>query len=72
MKPGPTIIVGKIALRSNFAGDMAIEKYLDRMLCPAGLGAFAITVNPPPVTAPASTAFCRATFVTKIGTRDAK
>ena len=38
------------------SGEMPSLKNLERMLWPAGLGALAMTVRPPPVTAPATTA----------------
>ncbi len=49
--------VGMIAPNASFAGFTPPGKNLDKMDWPAGLGAFAITVNPPPVTAPATTAY---------------
>ena len=38
-------------------GEIPFLKCLFKMLWPAGLGALAITVRPPPVTAPATTAY---------------
>ena len=49
--------VGMIAPNASFAGFTPPGKNLDKIDWPAGLGAFAITVNPPPVTAPATTAY---------------
>ena len=51
------IRVGKSAPRRRPMGEMPFSKCLFRMLWPAGLGALAITVRPPPVTAPATTAY---------------
>ena len=51
------MIVGIIAPKASFAGLTPPGKNLERIDCPAGLGAFAITVRPPPVTAPATTAY---------------
>ena len=42
---------------ASFAGETPPLKNLPSTDWPAGLGAFAITVRPPPVTAPASTAY---------------
>ena len=42
------------------------------MLWPAGFGALAMTVKPPPVTAPATTACCKTAFDEKLGTNVAK
>lgn len=60
MKTTIMILVGKSAPNNNFKGDTPPSKYLLRILWPAGLGALAITVRPPPVTAPATTAYCNA------------
>ena len=47
--------VGMSAPRSKPSGLTASSlKYFFNILIPAGLGALAITVNPPPVTAPAT------------------
>ncbi len=51
------IKVGKSAPRRRPMGEMPVLKCLFSMLCPAGFGALAITVRPPPVTAPATTAY---------------
>ena len=41
-------------------GEMPPGKKRARRACPAGLGALAITVSPPPTTAPSTTAILRA------------
>ena len=51
------IEVGAIAARSRRAGETPLSKYCFSREIPAGLGAFAMMVNPPPVTAPATTAY---------------
>ena len=61
------MIVGIIAPKANFAGFTPPGKNLDRIDCPAGFGAFAITVRPPPVTAPATTAYLA--VIEKFGTK---
>ena len=48
--------VGTRAASASFAGETPPLKKRPRIACPAGLGALAMTVNPPPVTAPATTA----------------
>jgi hypothetical protein len=53
----PTITVGTSAAKNRPSGEIPASPKRDaRMLCPAGLGALAITVKPPPLTAPAITA----------------
>ena len=47
------MIVGIRAPANNNPGFTPCVKNLPRIDCPAGLGALAITVKPPPVTAPA-------------------
>jgi hypothetical protein len=55
------IIVGTIAASTSPLGEMpSFPKAGARIDCPAGFGALAITVNPPPVTAPATTAYFKA------------
>lgn len=44
--------VGRSAPASNPIGKIAPSKKRPSSACPAGFGAFAITVNPPPTTAP--------------------
>src|SRR5437899_12688853 len=61
-----TMIVGGSAPSNRFSGEMPSGKNLERMDWPAGLGAFAITVKPPPATAPATTAYLRGSV--KLGT----
>ena len=51
------MIVGIIADFTNPTGETPFSKYFDRIDWPAGFGALAITVKPPPVTAPATTAY---------------
>gem|GEM_PF-6778312 len=49
--------VGASAARKSFEGETPVSPKLDwRIDCPAGFGALAMTVRPPPVTAPATTA----------------
>ena len=64
-----TMAVGKAAQANSHRGLMPL-KYLPRMACPAGLGALAITVRPPPVTAPATTEYLTASG--RLGTVDAR
>jgi len=70
------IIVGTKAPNNNLIGAISFPKYFDSKFWPAGLGAFAITVNPPPVTAPATTAYLNFSAVIesilKLGTCEAK
>ena len=56
MKTAPRRMVGMRAPTASLRGETPFSKYWPRMACPAGLGALAITVSPPPVTAPATTA----------------
>ena len=51
------MMVGIRAPIASFAGFTPPGKNFDKIDCPAGFGALAITVNPPPVTAPATTAY---------------
>jgi len=51
------IIVGIIAPKSKYNGLTPLLKKRLSIDCPAGFGALAITVSPPPVTAPATTAY---------------
>ena len=64
------IIVGIRAPANNNPGFTPCVKNLLRIDCPAGLGALAITVKPPPVTAPATTAYLEASA--KFGTSVAR
>ena len=57
MKTKPKMMVGIRAPIASFAGFTPPGKNFDKIDCPAGFGALAITVNPPPVTAPATTAY---------------
>jgi len=57
MKHIPMMMVGMRAPIANFPGLTPPSKYLPRIYWPAGLGALAMTVRPPPVTAPATTAY---------------
>ena len=71
LKAKAAIRVGIAAARSNFPGWTTPSfKYPLRMEAPAGLGALAIKVSPPPVTAPDT----RATLNSGLspGTREAK
>ncbi len=56
-KKSPTITVGASAPSARPSGETPSRKYPERIDCPAGFGALAITVRPPPVTAPATTAY---------------
>ena len=60
----------------NDHGKICPTDGLDNKFCPAGLGALAITVNPPPVTAPATTAYLNRSAerlsILKSGTCEAK
>ena len=49
--------VGRSAQIKRRPALMPDLKYFPRIACPAGFGALAITVRPPPVTAPATTAY---------------
>ena len=51
IKQSPIMIVGISAPANNKPGFTPCVKNLLRIDCPAGLGALAITVSPPPVTA---------------------
>ena len=57
MKHIPKMIVGIRAPIASFPGLTPPSKYRPRIDWPAGLGALAMTVRPPPVTAPATTAY---------------
>ena len=57
MKHTPKMIVGMRAPIASFPGLTPPSKYRPRIDWPAGLGALAMTVRPPPVTAPATTAY---------------
>lgn len=57
MKQSPMMMVGTRADRASLSGETPPSKYLPRTDWPAGLGALAMTVRPPPVTAPARTAY---------------
>ena len=58
MKLSPRITVGTSALMKSLPGlTFSPGKNFERIAWPAGFGAFAITVKPPPVTAPATTAY---------------
>ena len=70
MKQIPMMIVGISAPANNNPGFTPCVKNLQRIDCPAGLGALAITVKPPPVTAPATTAYLEASA--KLGTSVAR
>ena len=58
-KHSQRIIVGISAPNRSDFGDTELPKCSFRMDWPAGFGALAIIVNPPPVTAPATTAYLR-------------
>ena len=64
------MIVGIRAPANNNTGFTPCVKNLLRIDCPAGLGALAMTVKPPPVTAPATTAYFEASA--KFGTSVAR
>ena len=64
------IIVGIRAAKAKNAGLTPLLKKRLRIDWPAGFGAFAITVSPPPVTAPATTAYLEASL--KFGTKVAR
>ena len=70
MKQIPMMIVGIRAPANSNPGFTPFVKNLPRIDCHAGLGAFAITVSPPPVTAPATTAYLEASA--KFGTSVAR
>src|ERR1051325_11282353 len=69
-KAAQTMSVGISAPRNNFAAEIPSGKNLAKMDCRAGLGALAITVNSPPATAPATTAYFSDSL--NPGTRDAR
>ena len=54
------IPVGIRADTNNFKGEMPSLKCFPKMTYPAGFGAFAMTVSPPPVTTPLITAYLKA------------
>ncbi len=56
MKMAAKTSVGRLAPASRLSGRMPPSKQGDRIDWPAGFGAFAITVRPPPATAPATIA----------------
>ena len=66
-KANHKIAVGNRAAMQMLPGETSSSKKVFRMLSPAGLGALAITVNPPPATAPATTEYFAASE--KSGTR---
>jgi hypothetical protein len=71
MKQAPTMTVGMIAATNSPSGETPPSpNSLPKIACPTGFGAFAITVNPPPVTAPAMTAYFNS--AEKFGTNDAR
>ncbi len=70
MKSAPVMIVGASAPKKSRQGETPSGKNFERIVWPAGLGALAITVSPPPTTAPAITAYFICSV--KFGTRDAK
>lgn len=51
------IAAGINAPKASFRGEMPSGKCFPKICCPAGLGAFAITVIPPAATAPTTTAY---------------
>ena len=62
----------RVGIRAAFSkriGETPFSKYFFKIDWPAGLGALAITVRPPPVTAPAATAYFKAAV--KSGTQAA-
>lgn len=67
MKYKPDKRVGIKAYLNSSKAEIPCLKYFFNIDCPIGLGAFAITVNPPPVTAPATTAYFM--LADKFGTR---
>src|SRR5215475_11963462 len=69
-KAAQTMRVGMSAPKNNFPAEMPSGKNLERMDWPAGFGALAMTVNPPPATAPATTAYFNDSR--KSGTSDAR
>lgn len=56
-KAANAINVGINAARASLPGEIVPPNALAKMLWPAGFGALAITVSPPPTTAPATTAY---------------
>ena len=68
--------VGGKAQRARRRGDTPEENHGPKMAKPAGLGAFAMTVNPPPASAPETTAYLNASAwapgTEKAGTWDAR
>src|SRR4029077_9223070 len=67
----PAISVGTKAPRKRYSGEIPASPNRDaRMDWPAGFGELAITVSPPPVTAPAITTYLSASE--NPGTRDAR
>src|SRR5207248_2049430 len=69
-KAAATMMVGISAPRNSRQGEMPSGKNFERMDWPAGFGALAITVRPPPATAPARTAYLKASL--KPGTSEAR
>src|SRR5215475_13596958 len=69
-KAAQTMRVGMSAPRNNRHAETPSGKNLARIDWPAGFGAFAITVKPPPATAPATTAYFSDSR--KSGTSDAR
>src|SRR5215468_3758581 len=69
-KAAQTMRVGMSAPRNNRHAETPSGKNLARIDWPAGFGAFAITVKPPPATAPATTAYLRGSV--KFGTWEAR
>ena len=53
------MMVGIKADAIKETGDIPFLKYFFKIDCPAGFGAFAMIVSPPPVTAPVTTAYLR-------------
>lgn len=62
--------VGNNAPAKRQSGDTPLGKWRARMDWPAGLGALAMTVRPPPATAPATTAYLNSG--PKPGTKEAR
>src|ERR1035437_6289423 len=60
MKHTATMMVGRNAAAASLRGDTPSPKKRERIDWPAGFGALAMTVRPPPVTAPDSTAYLSA------------
>ncbi|KAK3604006.1 hypothetical protein CHS0354_026805 [Potamilus streckersoni] len=62
MKNSAVMTVGISAPKNSPSGLILFLKYLAKIACPAGLGAFASTVSPPPVTAPETSAYFMASL----------